>query len=417
MPSTTNCTAIAHSTSPISRVRIRTPVWPSRRSTRAAAARVRYDRQAVSAIAPRTPRVMALPLEAPVSTMTVEMAPGPASIGTPSGMMPTSSYWLPSAWSAGVSFCWRRRAWTMSSAFRPIRIPPAILNAPIVMPNSRKIRPPPSANAVSVIAHVQAPRRAIARRTSGVSRAVIARKLGTAVSGSTMNSTEVKIRNSSCRVFTMGRWSDRHLHDPVLARPFGLVHRRVGLAEHVVGVRVATGPGHDPDARRHGRGAAEHGSDAARQPGGRGVGDGAVGLGHQDRELVAPEPADDVRLAHGGAHRVRDEAQHRVARRVTVSVVHPLEVVQVEVDQRQRAAVPAVAAQLLAQLLGEGARVEDGGERVLGRELVQLPLRPPQLRQPGDGDPDHREVRALVREPRHERCAGRHLVDPPDEAQ
>src|SRR3989475_2055716 len=46
--------------------------------------------------------------------------------------------------------------------------------------------------------------------------------------------------------------------------------------------------------------------------------------GHQHRELVAPEPADDVRLAHGGAHRVRDEAQHRVARRVTVRVVHPL---------------------------------------------------------------------------------------------
>src|SRR2546425_11413801 len=196
---------------------------------------------------------MALPLEAPVSTMTVEMAPGPASIGTPSGMMPTSSFSMPSACSAGVSFCWLRRACTMSSAFSPIRIPPAILNAPIVMPNSRKIRPPPSANAVRVIAHVHAPRRAIAPRTSGVSRAVIARKLGTAVSGSTMNSTEVKIRNSSCRVFTIGRWSDRHLHDPVLARPFGLVHRRVGLAEHVVGVRVATGPGHDPDARRHGR--------------------------------------------------------------------------------------------------------------------------------------------------------------------
>src|SRR2546426_573445 len=330
MPSTTNCTAIAHSTSPISRVRMRTPVWPSRRSTRAAAARVRYDRLAGSAIRPKTPRVMALPLEAPVSTMTVEMAPGPASIGTPSGMMPTSSFSMPSACSAGVSFCWLRRAWTMSSAFSPIRIPPAILNAPIVMPNSRKIRPPPSANAVSVMAHVHAPRRAIARRTAGVSRAVIARKLGTAVSGSTMNSTEVKIRNSSCRVFTMGLWSDRHLHDPVLARPFGLVHRRVGLAEHVV---------------------------------------------------------------------------------------HPLEVVQVEVDQRQRAAVPAVAAQLLAQLQGEGARVEDGGERVLGRELVQLPLRPPQLRQPGDGDPDHREVRALVREPRRERRAGRHLVDPHDEPQ
>src|SRR2546426_6497645 len=324
-------------------------------------------------MAPKTPRVVTRALEAPLNTVTVEMAPGPAGSGTTSGMMPTSSFAIPSACSAGVSRCWLRRACTMSSAFRPIRIPPAILNAPIVMPNSRKIRPPPSANAVSVIAQVHAPRRAIARRTSGVSRAVIARKLGTAVSGSTMNSTEVKIRNSSCRVFIIGRSSDRHLHDPVLARPFGLVHRGVGLAAGVVRVRAAPGPGPHPDARRDGWSAAKHGPDAARQPGGRGVGDRAVGLGHQNRELVAPEPADDVRLAHGGAHRVRDEAQHRVARRVTVRVVHPLEVVQVEVDQRQRAAVPAVAAQLLAQLLGEGARVEDGGERVLGRELVQLP--------------------------------------------
>src|SRR5256712_26839 len=250
---------------------------------------------------------MTMPLEAPVSTMTVEMAPGPASIGTPSGMMPTSSFSMPSACSAGVSFCWLRRACTMSSALSPIKIPPAILNAPIVMPNSRKIRPPPSADAVSVIAHVQAPRRAIARRTAGGSRAVIARKLGTAVSGSTMNSTEVKIRNSSCRVFTMGRWSDRHLHDPVLARPFGLVHRRVRLAEHVVGVRVAAGPGHDPDARGHGRGAAEHGSDAARQPGGRGVGDGAVvhELRHErcaGRHLV--DPPDEAQ--QGGGERKGD---------------------------------------------------------------------------------------------------------------
>src|SRR3989442_24223 len=288
MPSTMNCTAIAHSTSPISRGRMRTPVWPSRRSTRAAAARGRYD-----------------------------------------------------------------------------------------------------SDAVSVIAHVHAPRRAIARRTSGVSRAVIARKLGTAVRGSTMNNTEVKIRNSSCRVFTMGRRSDRHLHDPVLARPFGLVHRRVGLAEHVVGVRVATGPGHDPDARGHGRGAAEHGSDAARQSGGRGVGDGAVGLGHQDRELVAPEPADDVRLAHGGAHRVRDEAQHRVARRVTVRVVHPLEVVQVEVDQRQRPAVPAGWGPPPAPPPGGGGRGGGGGGGGLGWGPVRGPPPAPARGPARGGAPPH----------------------------
>src|SRR2546422_5303689 len=72
--------------------------------------------------------------------MTVEIAPGPASMGTPSGMMPTSSFSIPSAFSTAVSRCWLRRAWTMSSAFRPISTPPAILKAPIVMPNRRKMR-------------------------------------------------------------------------------------------------------------------------------------------------------------------------------------------------------------------------------------------------------------------------------------
>src|SRR2546430_497437 len=51
IPSKMNCTAIAHSTSPMSRVRIRMPVWPSCFSTRGAAASVTYVRNAVSAIA------------------------------------------------------------------------------------------------------------------------------------------------------------------------------------------------------------------------------------------------------------------------------------------------------------------------------------------------------------------------------
>src|SRR6266550_2611570 len=100
-------------------------------------------------------------------TMTVEMAPGPASIGTPSGMIPMSSFSMPSAVSTAVSRCWLRRACTMSSAFRPISTPPAILNAPIVIPKILKIMLPPSANAISVIAQVHAPRRASTRRCCG----------------------------------------------------------------------------------------------------------------------------------------------------------------------------------------------------------------------------------------------------------
>src|SRR6266702_963732 len=88
--------------------------------------------------------------------MTVEIAPGPASIGRPSGMMPMSSFWMPSAFSTAVSRCWLRRAWTMSSALSPISTPPAILNAPMVIPKILKMRLPPSANAISVIAQLHA---------------------------------------------------------------------------------------------------------------------------------------------------------------------------------------------------------------------------------------------------------------------
>ena len=39
-----------------------------------------------------TPIVVTGLFDAPARTITVEIAPGPASIGTPSGMIPTSSF-------------------------------------------------------------------------------------------------------------------------------------------------------------------------------------------------------------------------------------------------------------------------------------------------------------------------------------
>ena len=50
MPSMMNWTAIAASTKPIRRVRIRIPVWPSRRSTNEAAESTQYVISAVRAI-------------------------------------------------------------------------------------------------------------------------------------------------------------------------------------------------------------------------------------------------------------------------------------------------------------------------------------------------------------------------------
>src|SRR3989441_2200471 len=85
----------------------------------------------------------------------------------------------------------------MSSAFRPMSTPPAILKAPIVIPKILKMMLPPSANAMSVIAQVHAPRRASRRRCSGESRTVIARNVGMTAKGSTMKRIDVKIRTSS----------------------------------------------------------------------------------------------------------------------------------------------------------------------------------------------------------------------------
>src|SRR5256714_10284688 len=155
----------------------------------------------------------------------------------------------------------------MSSALRPITTPPAILNAAIVMPKRRKIRLPPRANAVRVTAQVQAPRRAICRRTSGWSRAVMARKVGTAVSGSTMNRIDVKTRNRSWSVFSMR--SHGHLDHAVLAGPLRLVHRLVRLAQQLVTPRLGARDGDDADAGRDRGRSAEHRADPAGQAGGQ----------------------------------------------------------------------------------------------------------------------------------------------------
>ena len=58
-------------------------------------------------------------------------------------------------------------------------------------------------------------------------------------------------------------------------------------------------------------------------------------------------------LARGGGH----PAQHQIALLVAVDVVQELEVVEVEHDQRQRAAVALGAIELVAQPLVEDAVV------------------------------------------------------------
>ena len=90
-----------------------------------------------------------------------------------------------------------------------------------------------------------------------------------------------------------------------------------------------------------------------------------AGLGQQHRELVAAEAAEHVGRAQAGGERPRHLAQQVVAGGVAAGVVDGLEVVEVDHDQAERAAVVAeVVGQLGREALGEAAAVERAGQRV-----------------------------------------------------
>ncbi len=64
-----------------------------------------------------------------------------------------------------------------------------------------------------------------------------------------------------------------------------------------------------------------------------------AGLGQHDRELLAAVAGDTVDLARGVAQVAGQEAQRLVTGLVAVTIVHRLEVI--EVDEHQRVARPA----------------------------------------------------------------------------
>ena len=94
-----------------------------------------------------------------------------------------------------------------------------------------------------------------------------------------------------------------------------------------------------------------------------------VGLGHEQRELVAAQAGEDVLGAGDVAQRGGDRGEHDVAALVAERVVDRLEVVDVEQRERERPLVAQRARELLAQALVEGAVVGQAGERIGGRLL------------------------------------------------
>ncbi len=97
-----------------------------------------------------------------------------------------------------------------------------------------------------------------------------------------------------------------------------------------------------------------------------------VGVRHDDPELLAPQPADDI----GHAGRLGQDLGHVrervIPRRMPVDVVDPLEVVDVEHEHGDRPATPARAPDLGAKPLVKVPMVEEARERV-GLGLVLQP--------------------------------------------
>lgn len=78
--------------------------------------------------------------------------------------------------------------------------PPAILKAGSVIPKSLKMRVPASEKRPRTRKQVQAAWRAIRRRFSSLSSAVITRNAGIVASGSTMMKIELRHTNENCRI-------------------------------------------------------------------------------------------------------------------------------------------------------------------------------------------------------------------------
>ena len=190
----------------------------------------------------------------------------------------------------------------------------------------------------------------------------------------------------------------------VVGRPAGpcrrlrQVERAVGrghegvLAGAVLGVEGDAHAGGDRGPERAGE-RGDRGADPVRDlPGPR-----LAHARHEDRELVAAVPEDEVAVAHRLGHRMGDPGQQRVARRVAVRVVVGLERVEVQHQQcerprpadpfaqlpLERAVVPE-ARQRVVRGLGDHGAVCLGvaeRDRRLGREeLDQLELVPREVR-------------------------------------
>ena len=153
--------------------------------------------------------------------------------------------------------------------------------------------------------------------------------------------------------------------DLVLALHLRRHHRRLGAGRELARVHGVLGP--EGEADRDGHPADTREVDL-RQPALHALGHAhrilASAAVHDDRELLAAEPADHVLRPDDRAQALGEEAQQLVADGVAVHVVDVLEVVDVEHEHRERPMRAARLLQRLQQPLVEDAVVEEARQRV-----------------------------------------------------
>ena len=107
---------------------------------------------------------------------------------------------------------------------------------------------------------------------------------------------------------------------------------------------------------------------------GHGVGGVAVGAREEHHELVAAHPRDRVFRAELALEAGGEHAKELVAARVAERVVHELEIVHVEEDERERLLVPARVRQRHLHAIGQERAVRQPGEAVVERHVADRAL-------------------------------------------
>lgn len=159
------------------------------------------------------------------------------------------------------------------------------------------------------------------------------------------------------------------------ALAFRLVHRDVGVDDHLVGDSIA-GPGvGDPDAGRDGQrraGQDERGAERVLDAGSQDL--DVVGVGQvlaEEDEFVAGDPGQRVAGADHRGQPLRDGDQQLVADGMPVGVVDPLETVEVDEQHRRGAVGPLGPSSRMLQPLLEQQPIRKPGHRIVQGDVPE----------------------------------------------